>query len=236
LFNGDFRDAAALIDAGSISAVITDPPYGSGGFTVRDRMRSSKDKYVSSDASYQKSLPDIDGDSLNPMAWAALMKDLCATALRLLSEGGVFAAFIDWRNKPELQQIICASGLFLRGVAVWDKGPGARPIKNGFRNQAEYILWATMGAMPVRDDAVYLPGVLRHTTMTNGKVHLTQKPLALMDDIVKVCPSGGLIFDPFMGTGTTGVAAISSGRKFVGCETVEQYFETAVTRISNCAM
>jgi site-specific DNA-methyltransferase (adenine-specific) len=77
------------------------------------------------------------------------------------------------------------------------------------------------------------------STLSNGKVHITQKPLELMQEIVKVCPSGGTVFDPFMGSGTTGVASLRSGRKFVGCETVPQYFDVAFKRCleaaENCA-
>jgi site-specific DNA-methyltransferase (adenine-specific) len=230
LYHNDFREVAAMIPAGSVAAVITDPPYGSGGFTVKDRCKSSKTKYVTSAASYQKTLPDIDGDALHPKSWEALMQAACAVARRVLAEGGILAMFIDWRNKPALQGIIEASGLTLRGIVVWDKGLGSRPIKNGFRNQAEYLLWATQGPMPNRSDTVYLPGVLRHTSMTTGKVHITQKPLALMEDIIPICPPGGLVFDMFMGAGTTGVAALKHGRRFIGCESVGRYFDTAVER------
>jgi site-specific DNA-methyltransferase (adenine-specific) len=213
-----------------VDAVITDPPYGSGGFLARDTMRSSKSKYVSSDASYQKTLPDIDGDSLHPEAWKDLMLNTCKEAKRVLKPSGYLLMFIDWRNKPALQEIIHAAGIQLRGSVVWDKGRASRPAKNGFRNQAEYILWGTNGSVAPRETPVYLPGVLHHATMTNGKVHITQKPLTLMADLVEICPPGGIIYDPFMGSGTTGVAAIKSGRKFIGAETVGQYFDTALSR------
>lgn len=68
VFSNDFREVPASIPPGSVAAVISDPPYGSGGFSVADRKKSSKAKYVSSNASYQKMLPDIDGDSLHPKA------------------------------------------------------------------------------------------------------------------------------------------------------------------------
>ena len=119
----------------SVHAVITDPPYGSGGFTIKDKTASSKSKYVSSDSSYQQTLPNIDGDSLYPEVWRDLMTAACATACRVLVEGGVFALFIDWRQMPQLQRILLNSGLTLRGCVVWDKGPSARPNKNGFINQ-----------------------------------------------------------------------------------------------------
>ena len=64
------------------------------------------------------------------------------------------------------------------------------------------------------------------------KVHPTQKPLALMEKYVSlVCPKGGIVFDPFSGSGTTAVAAIKQGKRFVGCELEKKYFDRAVERI-----
>jgi site-specific DNA-methyltransferase (adenine-specific) len=233
LYNNDFRDITGDIQPGSVDAVIADPPYGSGGFTVKDRMKSSKTKYVSSDASYQKTLPDIDGESLHPMAWRKLMTDACNLAKKVLIDGGVLVLFIDWRNMAALQAVMHEAGFTMRGTAVWDKGAGTRPIKNGFRNQAEYLLWGTKGKTATREQSVYLPGVLKHTTMTTGKLHITQKPDALMGDVVQICPPGGTVLDMFMGSGSTGVAALKSGRRFIGCESVPAYFETAVQRCND---
>jgi len=230
LYANDFRDVGLAIGDDAVDAVISDPPYGSGGFTVKDVLKPSKTKYVNSESKYQMTLPDIDGDSLHPMAWRQLMTDACNMAKRVLTDRGVLVLFIDWRNLPQLQEIIHSTGFTLRGTVIWNKGNGSRPIKNGFKNQSEFMLWATKGKMPIRSTPVYLPGVLSHSTMTGGKVHITQKPESLMLDVVKVCPEGGSIFDPFMGSGTTGVAALKSGRRFIGCESVNQYFDTSVRR------
>ncbi len=192
-------------------------------------MKSAKSKYVSSNASYQKTLPDIHGDAIHPREWEKLMMDACLFAKRVLKDRGIFVFFIDWRNLGDLQQIIASSGLQLRGVAVWDKKSG-RPVKNGFRMQTEYLIWATKGRIPKRDKPIYLPGVLRHTTLSNGKVHITQKPDALMDEIIAICPEGETVLDMFMGSGSTGVAALKSGRKFIGIESVPEYFEVACGR------
>jgi site-specific DNA-methyltransferase (adenine-specific) len=230
LYGNDFREVVAQIPSGSVSAAIMDPPYNSGGQTLNDRRKPSKAKYLDSRSSYRHTLPDIDGESIHPHAWEELMRAACSVSRRVLVEGGVLAMFIDWRSKPALQGIIESSGLTLRGCVSWDKGAGTRPVRNGFRNQAEYILWATKGPMPARDEAVYLPGVFRHTTLTTGKIHITQKPLSLMEDIIQVCPPGGTVLDLFMGVGTTGVAALKHGRRFIGCESVERYFADAVKR------
>ncbi|MGV2977217.1 DNA methyltransferase [Roseibium alexandrii] len=60
------------------------------------------------------------------------------------------------------------------------------------------------------------------------------KPVPLMDALVQVCPKG-TVLDPFAGSGTTGVAALRSGRRFVRCEREEAYYEIASERLSKAA-
>lgn len=63
------------------------------------------------------------------------------------------------------------------------------------------------------------------------RYHPTQKPLEVMKWVIDLCPSAETVLDPFMGSGTTGVAAIQLGRKFIGIERDERYFEIACRRI-----
>ena len=66
-----------------------------------------------------------------------------------------------------------------------------------------------------------------------GSVHPTQKPLPLMRDLVSLFASAGeLVCDPFAGAGTTGVACIKLGRRFVGIEVNEEHFDTSCEQIS----
>jgi site-specific DNA-methyltransferase (adenine-specific)/modification methylase len=64
-----------------------------------------------------------------------------------------------------------------------------------------------------------------------GKQHPTQKPLPLMIWCIEQAGNPNIILDPFMGSGTTGVAAIQMGRKFIGIEREPKYFEIACKRI-----
>ena len=69
---------------------------------------------------------------------------------------------------------------------------------------------------------------------SEGKFHPTQKPLPLMAWCLDQLPSDcGLILDPFMGAGTTGVACVNSGRAFIGIERHEPYFDIACRRIED---
>ena len=63
------------------------------------------------------------------------------------------------------------------------------------------------------------------------RYHPTQKPLEVMKWLIELCPKSYTILDPFMGSGTTGVAAIQLGRKFIGIEREPKYFEIACKRI-----
>jgi site-specific DNA-methyltransferase (adenine-specific) len=230
---GDCLELIRRLPDGSVDGVITDPPYGSGGFTVREIMMSSKNKYSRYDALYKKTMPDIDGDSIHPEEWMDMMKTIATETRRVLDkERGVFAFFIDWRKLGLLHRIIHDSRITVRGCVIWDKVNG-RPYRGGFRSQVEFIVWGSIGKMPRSD--LYLPGVLRHTTIANGKVHFLQKPTALMSDIVRIVSPGGLILDPFAGSSTTGVAAIANGYRYHGMESVPEYYETSTQRLRDAA-
>ena len=74
----------------------------------------------------------------------------------------------------------------------------------------------------------------RNTVHKNG--HPTVKPIALMRWLVRlVTPVDGVVLDPFTGSGTTGVAAVQEGRRFIGCEREAEYVETARRRIAHHA-
>lgn len=67
---------------------------------------------------------------------------------------------------------------------------------------------------------------------STNRFHTCQKPVPLLRRLIRVsCPDGGVVFDPFMGSGSTGVAARHTGRKFIGCELDPGYFATAKSRI-----
>lgn len=66
-------------------------------------------------------------------------------------------------------------------------------------------------------------------------VHMTQKPVTLLERLLEVSPEGCLCLDPFMGSGSTGVAALQSGRRFVGIEATPEYFDIACRRIEEAA-
>jgi len=107
-----------------------------------------------------------------------------------------------------------------RCVLVWDK-------KNDGRDFADLeMAWTNF-------DSVARIFRKRPMNMDGGKVHPTQKPIDLMKWCMEVCriPEGATVFDPFMGSGTTGVACVQTGRNFIGVEIDPDYYALAERRI-----
>lgn len=75
-----------------------------------------------------------------------------------------------------------------------------------------------------------LPGFFQ-ASAPREREHITQKPLEVMRQMVKIVPKGGTVLDPFAGSGTTGVAAVLEGRNFIGVEMTEHYHRVARERI-----
>ena len=110
---------------------------------------------------------------------------------------------------PAMTLALQWAGWTWRGVAVWDK-VASRPQKGRFRQQSEYIVWGSNGKMPLERNVGCLPGVFRYPNPQN-RIHVTEKPLQLMRDVVQICEPGGRILDPFAGAGTTVLAAVQEG-------------------------
>lgn len=72
----------------------------------------------------------------------------------------------------------------------------------------------------------------RQSVLAEGKEHIAGKPVAVMEGIVKIAPAAAVVLDPFMGSGTTGVAAMNQGRRFIGIELERHYFDIACERIA----
>lgn len=230
LYHGDALAVLRDLPSGSVDAVITDPPYSSGGAMRSDRAHGTTlSKYVNSDSGSQDTLLDFSGDNRDQRGyeyWCALW---LSASLRATRAGGVALLFTDWRQLPVTSDALQAGGFVWRGLVPWVK-TSARPTAGRFTNQAEYVVWGSAGSMGMDYDAACLPGFYQ-ANAPRDREHITQKPLDVMRQLVRIVPEGGTILDPFMGSGTTGVAAVMEGRKFIGVEMNDHYIEVARRRI-----
>ena len=102
---------------------------------------------------------------------------------------------------------------------VWDKG------------QRDFSLADCEFAWSSEWKAARIFNYSRAIALQDGKEHPTQKPIALMKWCIEMLPKAETILDPFMGSGTTGFAAVQMGRDFIGIEREPKYFDIACRRI-----
>lgn len=217
--------------AGTVDAFVTDPPYSSGGALRTDRTNATTlVKYRATGASL---LPEFTGDNRDQRSFTLWCSLWMAAARPWARPGGSLCCFADWRQLPAVSDALQAGGWVWRGVAVWRKpAHRARPVAGGFWNDTEFILWGTNGPLDTARWDRCLPGVFEGAAPAE-KVHITEKPLEVLEQVVEIAPPGGLIVDPFAGSGTTGVAALRQGRRFMGVEYDRRFVEVSAARCWN---
>jgi DNA modification methylase len=198
-------------------AVITDPPYG----TVDGRGKVVKR-----------------GNHLevfNPGDWdTKLLLRWIQTSINLLRDGCWFIAFTDNLSVKAIWDELEAHGGRGKQTFYWIKtNPPPQPRKN-FCSGVETAVMGTKGSAKVWCGGGWYKNYYESPLVTNGDrtIHPTQKPIKVIDYLQKaITRKGDLILDPFMGSGTTLVAAQREGRKAVGIELDETYCAIAVDRL-----
>lgn len=228
-------DALAVLHAlpdASVDALITDPPYSSGGMVRGDRTQDVHTKYVQTDSKSGHALEAFSGDTRDSFGYWFWCSVWLGESMRVLKPGGIAALFTDWRQLPATVGGIQSGGYVWRGIVPWHK-PNGRPVQGRWANSCEYVVWGTNGIRPLDILGPHaFPGFFQATTpRTEDREHITQKPLDVMRQLVRIVPEGGVVLDPFMGAGTTGVAAALEGRRFIGSELTPHYAEIAERRI-----
>lgn len=227
IYCGDCR--ALIPEVGRIGALVTDPPYSSGGLFRADRTQKTADKYVHG-ASAETCRTEFSGDNLDQrsfLSWAGLWLAQCHAAA---DEGAPAMLFTDWRQLPVMSDALQHGGWIWRNVVTWWK-PGIRMQRGRFSLSAEYVVAGSKG---VQTDGERSPqNVLRYSPVGGAsKEHIAQKPVELLRDLLSVTPAGAVILDPFAGSGTTGRAAKDLGRRAILIEREERYCEIAAKRMA----
>ena len=224
IYHGDCKEILPTL--GRVRAVVTDPPYCSGGFSEAGK-GAAKGMGLRSET-----LLDVGwfvNDNMTSAGIAWLMSTTAGWCRRTLVKGGTFTAFTDWRMIPTLVPAIEGSGLRYQNMIVWAK-PNAG-LGTGFRATHELAMHFSNGTPQYFSNSG--SNVIRcKRTPSSTREHQTQKPLELMSNIMQVVSDkGGTILDPFMGSGTTLRAAKDLQRKAIGIELEENYCEVAARRM-----
>ena len=235
LYCGDSLQILMALPPGSADALLADPPYSSGGAFRGDRMQTTRAKYAQQGAAHE--LGDFSGDSRDQRGYLAWSTLWLTAATHILTPGALVGVFADWRQLPVTTDALQAAGLVYRGIAVWLKNNG-RPCLGRFASQAEYIPWgtngprdATAGNCPRGWCEAPASAEIGGAPPIADRVHLTQKPLPIMEWLCSPIAEGATILDPFAGSGTTLLAAIRTGHRALGVEIDPKNCEAIAQRI-----
>lgn len=201
-------------------AILTDPPYCSGGFQEAGKRQGSIGT-ERTDGKGGKLRMTIANDKLSTRGYQALMRRMLE-----LWPARVAYAFTDWRMWLSLADVMEASGYLVRSMIVWDKGtPG---MGSGWRAQHELVMFGTRDV--VRFDLKKSVGNVLRCGRSGNALHPTQKPVELLRAILGVTDFADVIADPFGGSGSTILAAEACGRRCYASELDEGFCDVIRTR------
>ena len=231
IYQGEALSVLHSLPADSVDAVITDPPYSTGGMTLASKQQEPCKKYQNSGT--KKTYPAMLGDTRDQRSYAFWATWWLSECWRIAREGSPLLVFTDWRQLPTLTDAIQAAGWLWRGVVVWQK-PSARPAIGEFRREAEFVIYGSKGKPSLHSRRCF-PGVFKCPVNAATKVHITGKPVALLQELMGVVVDGGTVLDPFLGGGTTAHAALLTGRKCIGVELSPEYAKLSAERLLEIA-
>lgn len=146
---------------------------------------------------------------------------------RLLKPNSFCISFYGWHKTDEFISAWRRAGFWLGGHIVFRKKYASSTKFMEARHEQAYLLVKGDPAFPEQP----IPDVLEWQ-YTGNKLHPTQKPVASMTPLIQVfCPAGGLVLDPFAGSGSTLVAAHETGRAYLGIELDRRHWGTATRRL-----
>jgi len=208
------KDVQKLTGGIKIDAILTDPPYCSGGFQEAGKSAGS----VGSNADHQH----IINDRLSTRGYQALLKTSFGNI-----DANYLYCFTDWRMWVYLFDIYESSGFGVRSMIVWNKSyPG---MGRGWRAQHELIMWGCKSTPPFDKHASGQGNVI--TVDRTGNInHTTEKPVELLLTLINNTPFIKTIADPFLGSGSTLIASEKTNRTCYAMEIDSGYCDVSINR------
>lgn len=203
IHHGDCIDQMQRMPARSVDFILTDPPY-----LVRYQSRDGR-----------RIVNDDNSDWLLPAS---------QQMFRVLKEGGICVSFYGWTRTDEFIRAWRSAGFRIVGHIVFRKkyASAARFVR--YQHESAYVLAKGNPALPANPPADVIDWVY-----TGNRLHPTQKPTAALQPLIEAfCPVGGLVLDPFCGSGSTLVAARDAECDFIGIELDRTYHRIASRRLA----
>lgn len=225
IHHGDCLDVLRKMPDACVDFVITSPPYNKaetanqGGHRPINRLREG-----------------YNGTYHDNMLFAEYVKwqqDLLSECWRVLKPAG--AIFYNHRPRPFQKQIqlptLFNPGLPLRQIIIWDTNGGVNASEHHYLPVHEWIMVLAGPEFKLRNRKVSGFSDLWRVQAEHNPNHPAPFPLKLVRRILASVGPGGIVLDPFMGSGTTAVAALKEGYKYIGVEQNAGYIELANSRL-----
>ena len=200
-----------------VDCIVTDPPY-----LIAYKTSRRKDKT-------HKFCHEIDNDRPSD---TELIKNFIEKSFQILKNNSAFYCFCSWKTSDIFKNLLEKAGFTIKNQIIWVKNNHTSgDLKAQFGQQYEVCFYCNKGRKFINGkrltDVWFFDRV-------SGKslVHQNQKPVELIEQIIlKSTDENDTILDPFMGSGTTGIACVNNNRNFIGIELDKQYFDIAQNRI-----
>ena len=221
LYNDDCLNVLKEIEDNSVDFILTDPPYN----IARDNNFHTMGRKGIDFGEWDK--------GFDLFSYIDLLPRVCAKDASVV-------IFNDWKNIGEIAKYAESKGFVIKDMLRWEKSnPMPRNRDRRFIVDYEVAVWLTMPKAKWtfnRQSETYDRPLFKGSLVSGNEktAHTTQKPIWLMKEILQVLSNeGDTVLDPFMGSGSTGVACKELGRNFIGVELDKQYFDIAESRIVN---
>lgn len=225
LMHGDCLEKMKEIESGSVDMILTDPPYeiSNSGGGMMDRDNREFIKHIDA-MGMCKSNFDVTGFLDSCLNIFTKKQKFCGVFFLSKSQ---LSSYINWAEINKLQF----------GLGVWHKSNPAPLCNCKYLNDVEYWIYIKGNKSKILGN--YHTKSMVYSSQINKKdkklyKHPTIKPIEILEKfITNHSDEGSTVLDPFMGSGSTGVAAKNLSRQFIGIELDEKYFEIAKERINN---
>ena len=214
LINGNCKELLTKFDDCSFDTILTDPPYGMDFQSNRAKGGPRHSK--------------IEGDNILDLSW---IKE----SYRLLRKGGAILVFCEWKNAERFKVELETSGFTVKSQVIWNRlHHGMGDLLGSFAPMHDIIWYATKGRRTFVNGRPKSIIEAKRPSPSEDFGHPTCKPVDLLEKLLMYTDDGssGNVLDPFMGSGSTGVACKNLNRDFTGIEIKEEYYKVCKERLS----
>lgn len=224
LILGDCLEKMTELPNEHIDLCLIDPPFNSETKMASPFRPNSKTKMSEEEWFIYNNM-----SSRGYISW---MNRIFKEFYRVLKKGSHLYVFCNWKNIRNTMDILESNFFIQKDVLVWDKEHFG--VGFFYRPQTEFIIFASKGK-PNTISSKGQANIFR-IKRVNKPHSIVQKPVELMEKLIRLSSKqGDLVLDSFMGSGSTGVACMQSGREFIGIEINEGNYKVAENRIKECS-